>query len=341
MSPAPQQPRHSAILPKVLIALAGLLCGSGITAFGIHARSSSDTPTDGATKQNDPATDEARSIFKTKGKMVTVAVKKGQPGFSTRRADEYAYDGFDIDVTNALADELEFDPDLRDIPSLERERILTNDGAELVVATYTITGERDKILDFTIPYLKTYQTVLVRKDNTTIKRLEDLNDPSIHICTASNSTSDPESTKDKEEQKRIDVALGEDADIGYRKDYKTCVQQLQKGDFQAVWTDRILLEGFAQAAPYSKDVEVRRDIRTPGPAQFYGIAINENHEADCKELNGAIKHFLRTDWDRTFRSEFPGLIHSGVDPKQFKPSDPDIREHGPSSCGRGPADKGD
>ncbi|MCX4830010.1 transporter substrate-binding domain-containing protein [Streptomyces sp. NBC_01016] len=285
-------------------------------------------------------TDASGSIFKTKGNMVTIAVKKGQPGFSTRRGDEYSYEGFENDLVHSLSEDMGFSPDPRDIPSLDRERILTNDGAELVVATYTITKSRDKKVDFTVPYLKTYQSVLVRKDNTTINRLKDLDNPSVRICTAGNSTSDPKSTDDKKEQERIEVALGKRANVEYRADYKTCVRQLQDDNFDAVWTDRVLLEGFAQAAPYAKDVEVRRKIQTPGPAQFYGIAINENHQADCKKLNKAIRHFLHTDWTSTFRSQFPGLTHSGVNPQEFKPSDRDIRDKEPTSCGRGPADKG-
>lgn len=308
---------HSRRLPAAVLCLAVLATASAACGAG------PDRPEPDAKSPSQSAS----SLFDQRS--VRVAVKKGQPGFNTRSGEEYEYAGFETDLLNSLADDVPFKEYKHDIPSLRREEILLDEGADLVVATYTITDGRDEDIDFTAPYMKTYQGVLVRKDETGIEKLGDLEGK--RVCSASGSTSDPDSVESEEDRESISGALGVGVRPGFRKDYKTCVKELANGNFDAVWTDKIVLEGFAHQAPYEKDVKVAEDI-TIEKRQFYGIGLREGHEADCRRLNRALKKFLDTRWRMTFQQHFPGVAEGDFEQK-YKPSDSEFEDYAAKSCG--------
>lgn len=285
-----------------------------LAAVSLTASCQSDPPGTGTSAKPAPS-----SIFDDD--WVSVAVKKGQPGFNTRSAAEYEYAGFETDLVNYLADTLKFRVDPRDFPSQERENVLLDKRADLVVATYTITDLRDEKIDFTAPYLKTYQGVLVRRDDTRIKKLEDLKGKG--VCTAQGSTS---SVRSKD-------ALGVPVRLELRKDYKVCVNALRKGNVDAVWTDRAILEGFAQSSSYADDVQVVENIET-SRRQFYGIGMREGSEADCRKLNKALKKFLHERWRSHFMAQFKKLTEKDENfEHNYKPSGLEFEEYEASSCG--------
>lgn len=82
--------------------------------------------------------------------------------------------GFDIDIVNALADEVGFTIDLETtnfdgiIPGLQTGAF------DIAIAGITITDERKNAVDFTDPYYKSGIKVGVPVDNTDIKGVEDL-----------------------------------------------------------------------------------------------------------------------------------------------------------------------
>ena len=50
----------------------------------------------------------------------------------------------------------------------ERQRLLTSGEADLIVATFSITDERKKVVDFAGPYFEAHQDLLVRRNDTEI-----------------------------------------------------------------------------------------------------------------------------------------------------------------------------
>jgi glutamate transport system substrate-binding protein len=267
-----------------------------------------------------------RSIFDEPS--VQIEVMKGLPGFSTRA--EYEYAGFDIDLANFLAEEMDFEKTAHDVRPEDREWRLVKADADLAVAAYTITKARDEEIDFTAPYLKTYQGILVRKDDAEIHTTEDLEDKD--VCTAAGSTSDPRAAKKKDQLRK---ALGVDTRIGTRPDHKTCVKELQKKNYDAVWTDRVLLEGFAQTAPYSENVKVVEDISIEN-VQYYGIGIREGHEEDCEKINEKIEQFLVKGWRDRFEDHFEDIVekNSSSIEQKYKPTQAEFESQRANSCGR-------
>ncbi len=82
--------------------------------------------------------------------------------------------GFDIDLIKAVADIIEKDVEIVDmsfdglLPALQSKKI------DLIIAGMTATDERKKFVNFTDPYYKSKQSILVSKDNTDINSIDDL-----------------------------------------------------------------------------------------------------------------------------------------------------------------------
>jgi len=111
---------------------------------------------------------------KKRGKLI-VGVKTDYPpfGFLDKKG---VHKGFDIDIAKALTKELfgneeaiQFMP----VTSGDRIAFLTSKKIDVIVATLTITEEREKQVDFSAPYFITAQLILVRQDSK-ITKYEDL-----------------------------------------------------------------------------------------------------------------------------------------------------------------------
>ncbi|SED76417.1 transporter substrate-binding domain-containing protein [Ruania alba] len=97
------------------------------------------------------------------------------------------YVGFDIDIINAIADEVGFEVDLQTtnfdgiIPGLQTGSF------DIAIAGITITEEREEVIDFTSPYYQSGLRIGVPADNTDIQGVDDLE--GLTIATRLGSTS--------------------------------------------------------------------------------------------------------------------------------------------------------
>ena len=94
----------------------------------------------------------------------------------------------------------------------------------------TITAERDEEIDFSEPYFVAKGRILVKKDNTDIKGVDDL--AGKNVCTALGSTY--EETLKKQAPK---------AKLRLVDSYSECLELIQNGGVDAVSTDDVILTG--------------------------------------------------------------------------------------------------
>ncbi len=111
---------------------------------------------------------------KRRGKLIA-GVKTDYPplGFLDKNG---VNEGFDIDIAKAIAKELFGNEEaVQFVPVTSGDRIafLTSKKIDIVVATFTITEERKKEVDFSSPYFITGQLILVRGDSK-ITKYQDL-----------------------------------------------------------------------------------------------------------------------------------------------------------------------
>jgi len=125
------------------------------------------------------------------GPKMTIGIRFDQPGLGMR-GPEGGFTGFDVDVAQYVAAHL--GTDRRDITFVEarpadRETMLEQRKADLIVATYSITEARKQRVDFAGPYFVTGQSLLVCKTSSDIDGPESLNDSDWRLCSVNGSTS--------------------------------------------------------------------------------------------------------------------------------------------------------
>src|SRR5882724_2913700 len=100
-------------------------------------------------------------VVKKRGTLVA-GVKADYPPFGYTDKDGQLV-GFDIEVVNYMAKKLGVKVDLRPVTSANRIPMLANGTIDMLAASFTITIEREKVVDFSIPYFMSGGSFLVKK----------------------------------------------------------------------------------------------------------------------------------------------------------------------------------
>ena len=100
-------------------------------------------------------------VVKKRGTLVA-GVKADYPPFGYTDKDGQLV-GFDIEIVNYMAKKLGVKVDLRPVTSANRIPMLANGTIDLLAASFTITTEREKVVDFTIPYFLSGGSFLVKR----------------------------------------------------------------------------------------------------------------------------------------------------------------------------------
>ena len=133
-----------------------VLAMTAVAAFTLSACSSSGD--DGSSDGDGASTDK-----------LTVGIKFDQPGLGLQKGSEYS--GFDVDVAYYVADKLGYSQDQVEFVqsvTAQRETMLENGQADMIVATYTMSDARKEQIDFAGPYLAAGQSLLVAADDDSI-----------------------------------------------------------------------------------------------------------------------------------------------------------------------------
>ena len=116
------------------------------------------------------------SAVKKAGKLRVGGTRTSQL-FSQLDETDNSVRGFDAGLYELLARYItgsEASYELTQVDSSTRESVLTSGQVDAVFATYSITDERKKVISFAGPYYTSQQAILVKKDNTDIKSVDDL-----------------------------------------------------------------------------------------------------------------------------------------------------------------------
>ena len=202
-----------------------------------------------------------------------IGVKADQPGLG-QRLPGGRYAGFDIDVARYVADRLGVHPDhitFVPVTSATREAALENGSVDMVIATYSITPERETKVTFGGPYYVAHQDTMVRADDTAIRSVHDLKGKRLCAVTGSNSW------------KRVTQELDIAAALTPAASYSACVAMLLDRKVDAVSTDDLILAGYA--AQSSTAVRI---VNAPFSYERYGIGIRKGDLSGCEAVNKAV-----------------------------------------------------
>ncbi|THA85137.1 glutamate ABC transporter substrate-binding protein [Streptomyces sp. A0592] len=249
----------------------------------------------GGSKQDAAADGGASGGAKDK---LVVGIKYDQPGMGLKTPDG-KFTGFDVDVATYVAKELGYQPDqieFKQAVSAERENLISNGDVKFVVATYSINDKRKEKVDFAGPYFLAHQDLLVRADDTSITKAEDLNKKK--LCSVTGSTS----------AQNVKTKLAPEADLLEQGGYSECLTGLENKAVDALTTDNSILAGYAaQDKNKGKFKLVGLNLSN----ENYGIGLKKGDKELQTKINAALKKMVEDgSWQKA--------VDKNLGPANFK-----------------------
>jgi glutamate transport system substrate-binding protein len=245
--------------------------------------------------------DKAASNFEDGTKMkeladsgkVTIGVKFDQPGIGFKGATDDAPTGLDPEMGKILAASLGIPADKitwKETISDNREPFLQKGEVDLVIASYSITDDRRKVVGQAGPYYVTGQQLLVKKGSD-IKSIDDIKGK--EVCSVTGSTS-------------LDNVEAKGAKPRGFDTYSECRDQVADGSVDSMTTDGAILLGYAALDPDNLEV-----VGEPFSEERYGIGYSKDSPEMCQWITDTIK---KAEDDGTWAKAFEATLgKSGVD----------------------------
>ena len=231
------------------------------------------------------------SAVKEAGVLKTGGTKTA-PVFSLEDATTGEVSGFDTAIGQVLARYL---LDITQVTSDTREVVLGNGSVQAVIATYTITPERAKKIDFAGPYYSSGQAVLVRADESKITGVSDLAGVKVAVQSGSSSIKALQEAAPKAEQTPFN-------------DHNTCLSALETRQVDAYVVDESLLLSAMQGS------DAFKIVGEPFTQDPYGIGLPQG--SDAKAFVNAFLKKIYDDgtWEKIWQATI-GVITGGDAPK--------------------------
>lgn len=204
---------------------------------------------------------------------ITWGVKADTKLFGLMDVKDGRIKGFEIDLAKALTKQIlgsKGKASFVQVTSQTRISLLNNGNIDAIMATMTITPEREKQVDFSRSYFDAGQSLLVKKGSG-IKDVNDLNKKGATVLGVVGSTSVQNVAKAAPKAKVLQLS-----------DYAQAMTALKSGQGQALTTDNGILAGMAVENP---GYELVGGAFTKEP---YGIAINKGQGEFKGDLNKAL-----------------------------------------------------
>ena len=224
---------------------------------------------------------------------VKIGVKFDQPGLGFKKAGVAIPTGFDVEMGKIIAAQLGIKPaDVEWVETISdnREPFLQKGTVDLVIASYSITDDRRKVVGQAGPYYLTGQQLLVKKGSD-IKGVDDIKGK--EVCSVTGSTS-------------LDQVEAKGAKPRGFETYSQCRDQVLDGAVDSMTTDGSILLGYAAENP--DELEVVGDAFSE---ERYGIGYNKDKPELCQFIVDTVKKAEDDgDWAKAFEAT---LGKSGVD----------------------------
>ena len=236
------------------------------------------------------------------GKIV-VGVKYDIPTFGYLNPTTNQLEGFDVDVSRAIARHIFGDPnkiEFKQAVSRDRVPFLEQGVVDLIASTMTINEERAGQVDFSYPYYVAGQSLLVPR-NSTIASVADLGGKT--VATVKGSTSEQNIRQS-----------APNAQVVLFDTYSEGVAAMDSGRADAVTTDDIILYGFVKQSPDKYKVVGGQFTVEP-----YGIAAKKGSPELIQAVNQAlVQMFTSGEWAQIYQKHLPGGQVPQIPPQNWR-----------------------
>jgi glutamate transport system substrate-binding protein len=208
---------------------------------------------------------------------ITIGTKFDQPGFGLLGLEDKP-EGFDVEVAKIIAGALGIEEDgitWKESPSDVREQLIEDGEVDLVAATYTINDERKQRITFAGPYYVAGQQLMVRSDDDTITKPEDIKaNPDTRVCSVTGSTP----------SEQIKPYLANPKQLTLFDVYDKCAEALENNQTDVVTTDNVILLGFVSESDGKFKLVGEQFTEEP-----YGLGIKKGDVEFCEFINDTLK----------------------------------------------------
>lgn len=204
--------------------------------------------------------------------------------------------GFDVDIMKALASAAGYKYNLVNVGWDPVFAELKNKTADMSISAISITSDREKTYDFSVPYFLSTNKILVAK-NSTVKSAADLKGKKIAVQSGTTG------------QIAIEKIVGKNnPNVRKFKTINLAILDMLSHGSDAVVADNTVIEQYARNNP-SKNLKVIQDTKAFVP-EFYGIMYPKNSK-------------LKADFDKAINKLYNDGTYKKIYEKWFK-SAPDI-----------------
>ncbi|CZE45787.1 transporter substrate-binding domain-containing protein [Campylobacter geochelonis] len=230
-----------------------------------------------------------------KTKTIRIGVRLAQPPFSQLN-DSKEFVGFEVELAKKIGEDIvgkDGKVELIGVNAGDRIPFLNENKADLMIANFSKTPEREKQVLFSMPYL-TNNTAVVSKKSSGIKRVADLYNVKVLVI--------PNTTTDEWIQKKGGF------NIVYCSNTKDCFDKLQSGEGDAYIHTNILLAYLPLI-----DSSLELSIKVVGELEFIGAAVAKGNDDLMQAVNNQILElskngFFKQAYNDTLNPFYKGTI---------------------------------
>jgi polar amino acid transport system substrate-binding protein len=209
------------------------------------------------------------------GPTITVATDATWPPMEYVNTNKQIV-GFDIDLLNAAAAAAGFQVKFQNTAWDGIFAGLGNGDYDAVISSVTITDERKKAMDFSIPYLNAGQVLIIRQDQSGVSSLADLKGKSVGAQIGT--------TGAMEIDKVSGVTLRTYDELGL------AIEDLANGRIAGVVADNPTAANFVlQNDTYKNKLEI---VGKPFTEEYYGVAVRKGNAKVLDMVNRGLKAVL-------------------------------------------------
>lgn len=196
--------------------------------------------------------------------------------------------GFDIDLLTLAAEEGGFKVEFQNTAWDGIFAGLANGEYDAVISSVTITEERQKTMDFSIPYINAGQVLIVESSTAGVKVLADLEGKSVGAQIGT--------TGAFEVEKVAGVALKTYDELGL------AIEDLVNGRIAGVVADTPIAADYVlQNENYSGRLVI---VGEPFTEEFYGVAVKKGNSEVLDKINAGLKKVLDAGKDKALQTKW-------------------------------------
>lgn len=182
--------------------------------------------------------------------------------------------GIDVDVLQAIADEMDFEVEWQNIGWEPVFQSIKNSETDIGASGITITDERKKTYDFTEPYYES-QLLIVVKEDSNVKSLAELKDKKVSVQI--NATGHEAAKKLQGDASTKIMAF---------ETQPMAIQEMINGNVDATIGDNAVVYEYMKANPKAK-IKVVKDNNFE--KEYYGFMVRKGNEELLNQLNEGLQ----------------------------------------------------